>query len=55
MEHVRKFNMKYRNSLLVALVIIFASCGGGGGGTINQIASSVTNGNAVFNMVPVGY
>ena len=50
--------MKYKNTLLVILTVLFVSCGGGGGGgggAINQIFSIITNDNAVINMMAVGF
>ena len=49
--------MNYRNSLLIALTVIFASCGGGGsgGGPVNQIIAPIMNDNVVINMIPVGF
>ncbi len=48
--------MKYKNTLLVALVVLFVSCGGGGGGgAINQLVSTVTNDNTVVNIMSVAF
>lgn len=54
---VKRFDMNYRNTLLIALTVIFASCGGGGSGgnPINQIIAPIINDNVVINMIPVGF
>jgi len=53
MAPVKKFKMKYRTTLILALTIIFASCGGGGGAFVDGTGEVITNiSNGIF-LIPV--
>ena len=52
MAHVRKFDMKYKKSVLTILTVVFASCGGGGGSVVVKEIARITNS---FLMIPAVY
>jgi hypothetical protein len=43
MVHVRKFNMRYKKTILLLMVILFVSCGGGSGSGTNMGTNTNTN------------